>query len=96
MPSLEDGKPEQLERAGDQVSDAVSKLLKSVEPHKGVPERYLDGEVAIHLHMWLRSRDDERAPGNLCAVFQRLPEFVVGLSEADVMRKHPTGSVTAE
>lgn len=88
MRPLKGRQSKDLERERDDVADAVADFLKAIDTHQGVPERYLDREVAVHLHMRLQARDHEGSPCDLCAVFQRLPEDILGLgpTDADIVR----------
>jgi len=53
--------------------DGFHKVVETVGRHKLLAERYVDGDVAIHLHLWLRPRHGLELPAqDLCAVYERL------------------------
>jgi hypothetical protein len=78
---------EKLQRPADRVMDGLADLLQTVHLRKvlSLPERYLDGKIALHLHFRFGADDGERAPGDLCAVFERHPGLVDRLRGSDVL-----------
>jgi O-antigen/teichoic acid export membrane protein len=62
----------QAQDTPDHVTDGVSKRVQTLRRHALVSERYLEGKVAIHVHLRLAFRDRlELPPDHVCAVFQR-------------------------
>ena len=57
----------------DDFSSCVSKVVKTFKRKKLLTERYGQREVAVHVHLRLRPRDDaEFSAQDFCAVYERL------------------------
>jgi hypothetical protein len=83
---LQLGGPEKLERKADRVVDGLADLLQAIHLRQviSLPERYLEGKLALHVHFRFSAVDVEGPPRDLCAVFQRDSGLVQRLRSADV------------
>lgn len=65
----------------DEATNGGFDFLQRTTSERSVPERYLDGELAVHVHLGLRAEGGEGDTYEVCAIYEVAVPGVAGSSE---------------